>query len=48
MLFCDWLEYPLDTTPPKTVFTSAKPTLLQAGLVPASIVHFGLHENQGE
>lgn len=37
----------IDTTPPKTVLTNAKLTLVEAGLVPASIVHFGLHDNKG-
>ena len=37
----------IDTTPPKTVLTNGKLTLVEAGLVPASIVHFGLHDNKG-
>ena len=37
----------LDTTPPKSILTNGKLTLLEAGLVPASIVHFALHDSKG-
>ena len=30
-----------DTTPPKTVLRSGRPTLLEAGFVPAAIIHLG-------
>lgn len=41
------VKFYLYTTPPKRILTNAKLTLVQAGLVPASIVHFGLRDSKG-
>ena len=38
------LHFHLYTAPPKTVLRGAKQTLLQAGLVPATVLYVGLEE----